>query len=36
MLEKEVPVKPGLIEILDFLDAHHIKKAVATTTRRSY
>ena len=34
MLEKEVPVKPGLIEILDFLDAHHIKKAVATTTRR--
>lgn len=34
MLEKEVPVKPGLYEILDFLDAHHIKKAVATTTRR--
>ena len=34
MLEKEVPVKPGLNEILDFLDAHHIKKAVATTTRR--
>lgn len=33
-LEKEVPVKPGLNEILDFLDAHHIKKAVATTTRR--
>ena len=33
MLEKEVPVKPGLNEILDFLDAHHIKKAVATTTR---
>ena len=34
MLEKNVPVKPGLNEILDFLDAHHIKKAVATTTRR--
>lgn len=34
MLEKEVPVKPGLNEILDFFDAHHIKKAVATTTRR--
>lgn len=34
MLEKEVPVKPGLIEILDFLDAHHIKMAVATMTRR--
>ena len=34
MLEKEVPVKSGLNEILDFLDAHHIKKAVATTTRR--
>ena len=34
MLEKEVPVKPGLNEILDFLDTHHIKKAVATTTRR--
>lgn len=33
-LEKEVPVKPGLNEILDFLDAHHIKKAVATTTKR--
>lgn len=33
-LEKKVPVKPGLNEILDFLDAHHIKKAVATTTRR--
>lgn len=34
MLKKNVPVKPGLNEILDFLDAHHIKKAVATTTRR--
>lgn len=34
MLEKNVPVKPGLNEILDFLDAYHIKKAVATTTRR--
>lgn len=33
-LEKNVPVKPGLNEILDFLDAYHIKKAVATTTRR--
>ena len=33
-LEREVPVKPGLYEMLDFLDAHHIKKAVATTTRR--
>lgn len=36
MLEKNVPVKPGLYEILDFLDAHHIKKAVATTTRREF
>lgn len=34
MLKKNVPVKPGLYEILDFLDAYHIKKAVATTTRR--
>ena len=34
MLKKEVPVKPGLNEILDFLDAYHIKMAVATTTRR--
>ena len=34
MLKKNVPVKPGLYEILDFLDAHHIKMAVATTTRR--
>lgn len=34
MLEKEVPVKPGLYEMLDFLEQHHIKKAVATTTRR--
>lgn len=33
-LEKEVPVKPGLNEILDFLEQHHIKMAVATTTRR--
>jgi len=32
--EKEVPVKPGLYEMLDFLEQHHIKKAVATTTRR--
>lgn len=33
-VEKNVPVKPGLYEILDFLDEYHIKKAVATTTRR--
>lgn len=33
-LEKEVPVKPGLYEMLDFLEQHHIKMAVATTTRR--
>lgn len=33
-LEREVPVKPGLYEMLDFLEQHHIKKAVATTTRR--
>lgn len=24
--EKEVPVKPGLYEMLDFLEQHHIKK----------
>ena len=35
-LEKEVPVKPGLYEMLDFLEQHHIKKAVATTTRREF
>ena len=34
MLEKEVPVKPGLYEMLDFLEQYHIKMAVATTTRR--
>lgn len=33
-LEREVPVKPGLYEMLDYLEQHHIKKAVATTTRR--
>ena len=33
-LEKEVPVKPGLYEMLDFLEQYHIKMAVATTTRR--
>ena len=33
-LEKEVPVKLGLYEMLDFLEQHHIKMAVATTTRR--
>lgn len=33
-LEREVPVKPGLYEMLDFLEQHHIKMAVATTTRR--
>lgn len=33
-LEKEVPVKPGLYEMLNFLEQHHIKTAVATTTRR--
>ena len=27
---------PIHLEILDFLDAHHIKKAVATTTRREF
>ena len=27
-----VPRKPGLIELLDLLDAHHIPKAVATST----
>ena len=35
-LEKEVPVKPGLYEMLDFLEQHHIKMAVATTTRRAH
>ena len=33
-LANEVPVKPGLYEMLDFLEQHHIKMAVATTTRR--
>ena len=35
-LEKEVPVKPALYEMLDFLEQHHIKMAVATTTRREF
>lgn len=34
-LEKEVPVKPGLYKILDFLEEQGIQKAVATTTKRS-
>lgn len=33
-LANKVPVKPGLYEMLDFLEQHHIKMAVATTTRR--
>ena len=33
-LEREVPVKPGLYEILDFLEENQIKMTVATTTRR--
>lgn len=33
-LEREVPVKPGLYEMLDYLEQHHIKMTVATTTRR--
>ena len=33
-LEREVPVKLGLYEMLDYLEQHHIKMAVATTTRR--
>lgn len=33
-LEREVSVKPGLYEMLDYLEQHHIKMAVATTTRR--
>ena len=33
-LEREVPVKPGLYEMLDYLEQHQIKMAVATTTRR--
>lgn len=27
-----LPVKPGLLELLDFLEAHHIPKAVASST----
>lgn len=34
-LEKEVPVKPGLYKILDFLEEQGIRKAIATTTERS-
>lgn len=33
-LANKVPVKPGLYEMLGFLEQHHIKMAVATTTRR--
>ncbi len=31
-----VPVKQGLLELLDFLDAHHIPKAVASSTHRKF
>jgi len=33
LLEREgVPIKPGLFEVLDYLDAHAIPRAVATST----
>ncbi len=31
--ENGVSVKPGVIELLDYLDKHHIKKAIATSSQ---
>jgi HAD superfamily hydrolase (TIGR01509 family) len=30
--ENGIPLKDGLIELIDFLEAHHIRRAVATST----
>ncbi len=34
--QKGLPVKPGLLELLDFLDERHIPRAVATSTSREF
>lgn len=35
LLESHVPVKPGVVELLDFLDARGIRRAVATSAGRA-
>ena len=35
LLDEKIDVKPGVYELLDFLDKNVIQKAVATTTKRS-
>ena len=35
LLDEKIDVKPGVYELLDFLDKNGIQKAVATTTKRS-
>ena len=34
MFEEPIPVKKGALELLNYLDDHHILKAVATSTSR--
>ena len=34
LLEASIPVKPGVVELLDFLDARGLPAAVATSSRR--
>ncbi|MEI7927521.1 MAG: HAD family phosphatase, partial [Verrucomicrobiales bacterium] len=34
LLESRIPVKPGVVELLDFLDARDLPAAVATSSRR--
>jgi HAD superfamily hydrolase (TIGR01509 family) len=36
LLEQGVPVKPGLFDLLDYLDAHGVPKAVASSTFRKF
>ena len=35
LLEDHIPVKPGVVELLDFLDARGIRRAVATSAGRA-
>jgi HAD superfamily hydrolase (TIGR01509 family) len=36
MLEERIPLKPGVVEILDFLEAHGLPAAVATSAHRNH
>lgn len=36
LAENGVPVKPGLLELLDYLEAQHIPKVVGTSTARKF